>query len=73
MSNAPAYQVTLMPSGQRFEARADETLLKAGLRAMAPMHSSCRAPAICSSSRTAWTGTSPTWRSRWDAGVCAFV
>jgi len=42
MSDAPIYQVTLMPSGQRFEARADETLLKAGLRAMAPMHSSCR-------------------------------
>ncbi len=42
MSAAPVYQVTLVPSGLRFEARADETLLKAGLRALAPMHSSCR-------------------------------
>jgi ferredoxin len=42
MSEVPIYQVTLLPAGLRFEARADESLLKAGLRAMAAMHSSCR-------------------------------
>ena len=33
MSDA-VFRVTLLPHGQRFEARADESLLKAGLRAM---------------------------------------
>jgi ferredoxin len=42
MSDATVFAVTLLPSGDRFEARSDESLLKAGLRAMAPMRSSCR-------------------------------
>ena len=42
MSEGAVFVVTLLPSGQRFEARADESLLKAGLRAMTPMRSSCR-------------------------------
>jgi len=42
MSQAAVFQVTLLPHGQRFEARSDESLLKAGLRATAPMRSSCR-------------------------------
>ena len=36
------FAVTLLPAGDRFPARADESLLKAGLRAMSPMRSSCR-------------------------------
>ncbi len=36
------YHATLLPEGQRFPARADESLLKAGLRAMLPLRSSCR-------------------------------
>jgi ferredoxin len=36
------FTVTLLPSGRQFEARADESLLKAGLRALAPMRRSCR-------------------------------
>ena len=39
---AGCFEVLLLPQGQRFAARADESLLKAGLRAMAPMRSSCR-------------------------------
>lgn len=42
MSKREAFHVVLRPHGLRFEARADESLLKAGLRAMAPMRSSCR-------------------------------
>ena len=42
MSERSVFTVTLLPSGQRFEARADESLLKAGLRALAPLRSSCR-------------------------------
>jgi ferredoxin len=42
MSDVDTFQVTLLPHGQYFPARADESLLKAGLRAMAPMRSSCR-------------------------------
>jgi ferredoxin len=38
----PVFEVTLLPLGLRFSARADESLLKAGLRAMAPLRSSCR-------------------------------
>ena len=42
MNEDAAYQVVLRPHGLRFEARADESLLEAGLRARAPMRSSCR-------------------------------
>ena len=42
MSEPVAFRVLLRPHGLAFEARADESLLKAGLRAMAPMRSSCR-------------------------------
>jgi ferredoxin len=42
MSSPPPFHVTLLPAGLRFEARADESLLKAALRAMAPVRSSCR-------------------------------
>ena len=42
MSDVDIFHVTLVPHGLRFPARADESLLKAGLRAMAPMRSSCR-------------------------------
>ena len=42
MSDVAVFRVTLLPAGSTFEARADESLLKAGLRAMAPMRSSCR-------------------------------
>jgi ferredoxin len=34
--------VTWQPTGQRFEARADESLLKAALRAGVPLRSACR-------------------------------
>ncbi len=39
---APIFHATLLPAGRRFEARADESLLQAGLRATAPLRSSCR-------------------------------
>ena len=42
MSHVPHFMVTLLPSGERFDARSDESLLKAGLRSLAPMRSSCR-------------------------------
>ena len=42
MTRPASFHATLLPDGQRFEARPDESLLKAGLRAMAPMRSSCR-------------------------------
>jgi len=42
MSQGRRFQVTLLPQGQHFEAGADESLLKAGLRALVPMRSSCR-------------------------------
>ena len=42
MSSPAVFHVTLLPSGLRFEARPDESLLKAGLRATVPMRSSCR-------------------------------
>ena len=42
MSTAQPFHATLLPDGPRFEAHADESLLKAGLRAMAPLRSSCR-------------------------------
>jgi ferredoxin len=42
MSDAPTFEITLLPHDLRFFARADESLLKAGLKAMAPLRSSCR-------------------------------
>ncbi len=42
MSDIPTFEVTLLPHDLRFRARADESLLKAGLKAMAPLRSSCR-------------------------------
>ena len=60
MNEDAAYQVVLRPHGLRFEARADESLLKAGLRAMAPMRSSCR------------NGTCRTCLCRLDAGEIAY-
>ena len=40
--SSDTFTATLLPAGQRFAARADESLLKSGLRAQAPMRSSCR-------------------------------
>ena len=42
MSDVPTFEVTLHPHDLRFPARADESLLKAGLKAMAPLRGSCR-------------------------------
>ncbi len=42
MSDVAEFKVTLLPLGLRLPARADESLLKAALRAMAPVRSSCR-------------------------------
>ena len=42
MSEGHVFQVTLLPLDLRLTARADESLLKAGLKAMAPLRSSCR-------------------------------
>ena len=42
MSDGPVYRVMLLPHRLQFDARGDESLLKAGLRAMAPVRSSCR-------------------------------
>ena len=42
MSDVPVFQATLLPHDLRFPARADESLLKAGLKALAPLRSSCR-------------------------------
>ena len=60
MSAPATFHATLLPHGQRFEARADESLLKAGLRAMAPMHSSCR------------NGTCRTCICRLESGAIAY-
>ena len=38
----PTFHVTVHPGELRFEAAADESLLKAALRALAPLRSSCR-------------------------------
>ncbi|MEP6505481.1 MAG: 2Fe-2S iron-sulfur cluster-binding protein [Betaproteobacteria bacterium] len=54
------FEVTLLPSGRRFVARADESLLKAGLRALAPVRSSCR------------NGTCRTCLCRLDSGEIAY-
>lgn len=55
-----SFRVTLLPAGTVFEARADESLLKAGLRAMVPMRSSCR------------NGTCRTCLCRLDGGSIAY-
>jgi ferredoxin len=60
MSDDHLFRVTLLPHGQRFEARPDESLLKAGLRAMAPMRSSCR------------VGTCRTCLCRLESGTIAY-
>jgi len=60
MSAGQVFTVTLLPSGQRFEARADESLLKAALRALAPLRSSCR------------NGTCRTCLCRLDSGQIAY-
>jgi ferredoxin len=60
MSDATVFRVTLLPHGQRFDARADESLLKAGLRAMAPLRSSCR------------VGTCRTCLCRLESGAIAY-
>ena len=41
MSHRP-FRVKILPAGSEYEARPDESLLKAGLRAMLPLRSSCR-------------------------------
>ena len=60
MSSGDVFHVTLLPGGECFEARADESLLKAGLRAMLPMRSSCR------------VGTCRTCLCRLDSGAIAY-
>ena len=55
-----SFVVTLLPAGVAFEARADESLLKAGLRAMVAMRSSCR------------NGTCRTCICRLDSGTIAY-
>ncbi|MET0382025.1 MAG: 2Fe-2S iron-sulfur cluster-binding protein [Burkholderiaceae bacterium] len=40
--NPPSFRITWLPAGRQFDARADESLLKAGLRARLPLRSSCR-------------------------------
>ena len=60
MSSTGVFVVTLLPSGSVFEARSDESLLKAGLRAMAGMRSSCR------------NGTCRTCMCRLESGSIAY-
>jgi ferredoxin len=60
MSAAELFVVTLLPSGDVFEARADESLLKAGLRARVGMRSSCR------------NGTCRTCLCRLEVGTIAY-
>jgi ferredoxin len=55
-----SFVVTLLPEGVAFEARDDESLLKAGLRAMVAMRSSCR------------NGTCRTCMCRLDSGSIAY-
>jgi ferredoxin len=57
---AAVFRVTLRPRGASFEARADESLLKAALRAMVPLRSSCR------------NGTCRTCLCRLEAGEIAY-
>jgi len=60
MSSRVLFHVTLLPHGQSFPAGSDESLLKAGLRALAPMRSSCR------------NGTCRTCICRLDSGSIAY-
>jgi ferredoxin len=60
MSEGRRFRVTLLPHGEHFEARDDESLLKAGLRALVPMRSSCR------------NGTCRTCLCRLDSGEIAY-
>ena len=60
MSEVPSFQVTLLPYGLRFAARADESLLKAALKALAPLRSSCR------------NGTCRSCLCRLDSGAIAY-
>ena len=60
MSETASFHATLLPHALHFEARADESLLKAGLRALAPMRSSCR------------NGTCRTCICRLESGAIAY-
>ena len=60
MTDVPIFEVTLLPHDLRFTARADESLLKAGMRALAPVRSSCR------------NGTCRTCLCHLDAGEIAY-
>ena len=60
MSDPAVFGATLLPHDLHFPVRADESLLKAGLRAMAPMRSSCR------------NGTCRTCLCRLDSGQIAY-
>jgi ferredoxin len=60
MNDVPVFQATLLPQGLRFPARADESLLKAGLKALAPLRSSCR------------NGTCRTCLCRLESGAIAY-
>jgi ferredoxin len=60
MSEVETFQVTLLPHDLHFPARTDESLLKAGLRAMAPVRSSCR------------NGTCRTCLCRLESGTIAY-
>jgi ferredoxin len=60
MSEVPIFQVRVLPADFGFEARADESLLKAGLRALQPMRGSCR------------NGTCRTCLCRIDSGGVAY-
>lgn len=42
MSTPVPHHVTLLPAGQAFDAAPDEAILKAALRAIVPLRSSCR-------------------------------
>ena len=42
MSDVPEFAVQVLPADLRFAARADESLLRAALRAQQPLRSSCR-------------------------------
>ena len=60
MNDVPVFQATLLPHDLRFPARADESLLKAGLKALAPLRSSCR------------NGTCRTCLCRLESGAIAY-
>jgi ferredoxin len=60
MNEVRIFEATLLPQALRFPARADESLLAAGLRAMAPLRSSCR------------NGTCRTCLCRLESGAIAY-